>query len=333
LYDFEYMMKAYSSWRELAELGLQIGLIKAKETAERYYGGSFRKLLVIGIGGSGIIGDYLRGLSEHYEFTVDVNVVRSVTVSNYLSRDSLVMVISYSGDTVETIKALDSLKGMPVKLVGVTSGGLLEKALQKEDAVILKMPGGYPSRGAFPLMFYSVLSYLSYLQLTGKLSINDVMNSVNVFENTDAVLKTASSIAEASSKDKFFITTHHEYMPIASRLKKELSENAKVLAIAEEYPEWLHNTLEGMPKDDLDIISIEGGLTSSYKCFLEAAEKTLGTSSIKIRLSGRNVLEEYIYGTWLSGYISLMLARRRNVNPRLTSKLNYYREIVSKACV
>ena len=330
-HDLEDMMRVYTSWRELAEIGSRIGLSKAKE--EQYMEVSPTKIIIVGIGGSGIIGDFLKGLSEHYQFTTDINVTKNITISNYLSKDSMVVVISYSGDTVETIKALESIKGRPIKLVGVTSGGLLEKILEKENATILKLPGGYPSRGAFPLMFYSVLSYLSYLRLTGKLSIDEITNSTKILENTDATMKNAWNISEAINKDKLFITTHHEYMPIASRLKKELSENAKVLAIAEEYPEWLHNTLEGIRVDDFNIVSIVGNLTSSYKCFMEATEKVLNTNIIKINLIGKSLLEEYIYGTWLSGFISLVIAQRKNVNPRLTSRLSFYRKIVSRECI
>lgn len=330
--NLNFMTNAYYMWKELAQIGLDIGQqTPLKEISEPYLD-NLERIVVLGLGGSGIIGDYLRTLSLHYDFPVEIIVTKSFTIKEKINEKTLVIAISYSGETLETLKAIHNLRERPLSFIGVTSGNALEEILLKEKATIIKIPGGYPSRVAFPLMFYSLLTYLSTKGLTGRLKTNEIISSIKVLEDPVEVSGRALEIARSINKDKVFLTSHYEYLPIAIRLKNDLSENAKIFATVEELPEWFHNTLEGISINDWDILLVEGKLTDYYKCYTEAIERVLEKKLLRLVLRGNTLLDELIYGTWLSGFLSLEIAIKRNVDPRKTYRLSRYRDITKISC-
>lgn len=331
--NYEHMRKTYLSWRRLSEVGLQIGVENAREASRSLGGRTPGKIIVIGMGGSGIIGDFLKGLGEHYSFPTEIEVLKSAYIRGGSISGSLALVISYSGETSETLKAVLSMGERPAALVGITSGGSLENALSEMGVPILKLPGGYLPRAAFPLMLYSALGLLSELNLTGRLSLGEILNSMSSLEHPDAVSEEAARLSELlSHENPFFITTHREYMPVGIRLRNELAENAKALALVEELPEWFHNLLEAYLPDELSLTVIEGKLSNAYGCYVESMRKALGVNVIRVSLQGEALLEEYVHGAWLAGLLSLEIARRRGVDPFETKRLRLYREFVRGEC-
>lgn len=323
---FSRLRELYLMWEELARKGLGIGKAFSENIAEALKGRGFpSKAIVLGIGGSGIVGDFLRLLSLYYDFPLEVFSVR--TLSNVrLDERAMLIPISYSGDTVEVIEQTRAALRIAKLVIGVTRGGLLEGVLTAEGLPLIKLPGGYPSRVAFPLMFYSVLALLSSLGLTGRLGMGDIEKSINVFGDRKSISRDAVNCAEYVDWRDAFVTTHSEYMPVALRLKNELAENSKLFVHLEEFPEWAHNTIEAIGQRGLSVVFVKGGLTHRYSCLLDAVQSAMGRAFHELGLRGDNLLEEYVYGAWLSGLVSIELAERGSVSPEETPILRAYRE-------
>uniref|UniRef100_A0A7C4GE68 NAD-dependent epimerase/dehydratase family protein n=1 Tax=candidate division WOR-3 bacterium TaxID=2052148 RepID=A0A7C4GE68_UNCW3 len=112
------------------------------------------RVAFVGMGGSAIGGDILRALLEDV-VGMPMSVHRSYRLPSLLGPDTLAVFVSYSGNTEETLSALDDAIYLGCRVLVLTTGGkLLERArANRYPAVVI--PGGLQPRAA-----------LGYLSLT-----------------------------------------------------------------------------------------------------------------------------------------------------------------------
>ena len=89
--------------------------------------GGLRNIVTAGLGGSGISGDVVRELISH-EVKVPMTAVRGYDLPAFVSRESLVFISSYSGNTEETLSAYEVARKRGARVICVTSGGRLLEA-------------------------------------------------------------------------------------------------------------------------------------------------------------------------------------------------------------
>jgi len=104
-------------------------------------------IAVLGMGGSGISGDVLAAAASH-DLCLPVQVHKQIRTPAYIGPRTLVLAVSYSGDTEETVSmargAIDA--GAPV--IAISSGGELARLATESGALHLACPGGYRHRSA-----------------------------------------------------------------------------------------------------------------------------------------------------------------------------------------
>ena len=88
-------------------------------------------IVVAGMGGSAIGGDVLASL-ESAKLKIPLIVCRGYTLPNWVSNKTLVICSSYSGNTEETLYALEKCQSRGAEIAVITSGGKL-KALAEEN--------------------------------------------------------------------------------------------------------------------------------------------------------------------------------------------------------
>ena len=115
--------------------------------------GKFANICVCGMGGSGIGGELLKPLAKKLNITThhDYGLPKEV------DKKSLVVCISYSGNTEETISAFDEAKKRKAKIVVITSGGKL--VAKDKNAIII--PSGMQPRSAIGYLFLTMVAVLS----------------------------------------------------------------------------------------------------------------------------------------------------------------------------
>ena len=89
----------------------------------------YKKFIVCGMGGSGIPGEILKNLADAMKLPVPVILVKDVIVPKLYIKNPLFVIISFSGETSETISALKSALNYKNKagIAVITTGGKLEK--------------------------------------------------------------------------------------------------------------------------------------------------------------------------------------------------------------
>ena len=211
---------------------------------------SIENIVVTGLGGSAIGGDLLRSyLSE--ELGVPYFVNRHYFLPEFVGKNSLVIVSSYSGNTEETIAAHNDAAKRGAKVLCVSTNGETEKLAKKFRQQFIKLPKGFPPRAALGYSFFTVLVALAKMKLISSKD-KDIKETITllkkkvrqyaVFSTQNKSLELAKKLYGKlpivySSADRFDI--------VNLRWRGQLAENAKVLAFGHVLPEMNHNELVG----------------------------------------------------------------------------------------
>ncbi len=273
----------------------------------------------LGMGGSSIAGNYVKALLEQSS-KIPISLVRDYSLPTSIDTDWLVIAVSYSGNTEETLSGLVQAKERGCNIIRITSGG--EMGQESEDPII-RLPTGLQPRATLPLMLSAILAVTEILIGSnrtdfGKLeSLIITMNSS--WKEWD---ETPKEMAESLfGKVPIFIGANH-LKPVAYRAKCQVNENAKAPAFYSEIPEANHNEIEGffdiygckmIPiflRSQHESTRIARRLDITYDLYLE-----MDLSPFKIQAQGQTLLEEMLTLTHYLDSVSVELAYLGDVDP------------------
>ena len=87
---------------------------------------SISNILICGLGGSGIGGTIVQDLLSK-KISIPISATKGYSIPEFVDQSTLVIACSYSGNTEETLMALDKCFEKKAEVAIVTSGGELEK--------------------------------------------------------------------------------------------------------------------------------------------------------------------------------------------------------------
>ena len=102
-----------------------------------------RQVVVCGMGGSAIGGDYLRALFEEYG-DLPVQVIRDYTLPRSVDAHTLVFAVSYSGNTEETLACYGQARAREAMILAVSSGGELQQRAHADGVYHLQVQAVSP---------------------------------------------------------------------------------------------------------------------------------------------------------------------------------------------
>lgn len=325
------MLSAYLGWvRQVKEALLTWGKYSVR--------GDFDKVVVAGMGGSGVVGDYVQALSFHYG-RLPIYTLKSHLVPRFVDEKTLFVAISYSGNTTETLQAFRKAFERRSTIVAISSGGLLREEALRKGALHIPLPAGLLPRVSLPVMLYSTLGLLDSSGYT-VVPREDAMESAAFLEDSIGECIDRSSglsewlYTEVSGGGFLVIATHSPLEPIGIRGKNEFNENSKLLVKVDVAPEWMHNDVVGYEKAACSKLCVIGVVDPDdavgYKLvkFMEKVYTDRGYRFFELKLRGRNMLEKLMYGSLVLGLTSVMLAEKLNVDPARTNSIELYKKSV-----
>ena len=114
-------------------------------------------VIFTGMGASGISGDIITGL---YRDKIDtpIAVNRDYNLPKWVHKNTLAIVLSYSGNTDETISAFKEAYQKKCHILAISSNGKLQELCEKRDVTFIQIPTGIQPRAATaylltPLLF------------------------------------------------------------------------------------------------------------------------------------------------------------------------------------
>ena len=209
-----------------------------------------RRVLVVGMGGSAIGGDFLRAFAES-EGSVPVSVSRGYELPAWADEDVAAVFVSYSGTTEETLEAWRDASRRGIARAAVTSGGELRELAAAEDRPCLRIPGGSPPRAALGLTslpLFHALAEVGGIELTGE-DVEEAADACRRAVNELGPDGARSDLREwaerAALRWPVVYTAARPFAAVATRWVGQINENGKCLAHAALFPEQNHNEIVG----------------------------------------------------------------------------------------
>jgi len=237
------MYKIYDKWPKIATESFEKNYdqVTFKETDH---------IVFSGMGGSGSICDVFSAILS--KTNIHVDVVKGYILPKTVDSNTLVVTISISGNTRETLSILDSANKLGCKIIAFSSGGKMEDYCLENNIEYRKIPQFHSPRGSFTAFLYSILKILFPILPIKK---ENVYESLDILENLSKEIN-SSNLSEKNIAIK--LAKEITQIPViyypwglqatAIRFKNSLAENAKTHAIIEDVIEACHNGIVSWEK-------------------------------------------------------------------------------------
>ena len=272
--------------------------------------GEIDKIVVAGMGGSGVGGELLK---NYLDLKIPVFVNKGYGLPNFVNSRTLVFVVSYSGNTEETVNAYRAALRKGCKIVCITSGGKLIELAEQQGKAVIKIKSGIQPRAALAYLFFPMLNVLHSCGLIDD-PIKDVAGLVKVLRK-DVFKEKGKELAKRLADKVPIIYASDRFKAVAYRWKTQINENAKVHAFTNTFSELNHNEMVGYTSLKgyyyVVIIKDESDLPQIRKRMMLTKEiiRKSGVDIIEIGITGGSLLTKMfsaIYiGDWTSYYLAL----------------------------
>ncbi len=290
------------------------------------------KLIVLtGMGGSAIGGDYLSALVEHVS-PVPVLVNRHYDLPAYVSGpDVLVIASSNSGNTEETLAAYRQAKARGTKRLAISTGGELARLAAADNVPLWQFSYSSQPRAAFGWGFGLLVGLAHRLGIAGDLS-SDVQEAIALMRSNREQFGASTPTARNAAKryagqfcGRIGVVYGSGIMaPVARRWKGQINENAKNWAEFDILPEQNHNGVAGIELP-------EAGLSKLFCVFLKSSHDHARVT-IRHDITCRLLLQEAIGVDTVSAQGKSRLAQMMNaVDPTPIPQIMALKEGLAKA--
>lgn len=304
-----------------------------------------QNIIITGMGGSAIGGDLLRAyMADKCDIPVSVN--RHYYFPDYVGRNSLVIVSSYSGNTEETISAYNDAIKRKATIFCITSGGEAERIAKKHKHPYIKIPGGLPPRAALGYSFFPTLIALSKLGFI-KDQKKEIKESLGLLKTLSARYSDHESTENRAlnlakrlhGKLPFIYSGADKFDTVNTRWRGQINENAKTLAFGHVFPELNHNEIVGWEvqkdlmknihvvilrdKDDYKRIKLRMDVTKEII-------SNLADGITEVHTEGKSLLARTFSLLYLADWLSFYLAMLNGVDPSPVKKIDFLKEELGK---
>ena len=302
-------------------------------------------IIIAGMGGSAIGGDVVNSLIKN-EIKIPFVVNRGYDLPAWANSSTFIICSSYSGNTEETISILEEAKSLGAKVVGITTGGVLESLCKNYSFDFVNIPSGLQPRAALAFSFIPLLYILKKTSLIN-VEVKDWLES-----SVDLIKSKREEYSQDKENNPVYQLANKLYnkLPIiyadstsletvAVRLKGQICENSKILAYHSIYPEMNHNEIVGWENNEeffsnyyvLWLMDEEmNSRNKSRKNIISEILSDLNVSQQEIKVDGNSFKERFLllihYGDWLSYWCAIL----HNTDPSPVKNIQTLKDKLSK---
>ena len=291
-----------------------------------------RQVIICGMGGSSISGELLATLVED-QCPVPVIVNRAYDLPAWVTgSETLVIGLSHSGTTEETLSAVSQGIERGCRTLAVTQGGKLGPLVAEASGTVLSYRYDAPPRASLGWLYGTLLAGVCRGGLITD-QADSVAEAVALLRKGREVLGADSPPEKNPAKrtagqlvDRIPIFWGGGLLePVARRWKTQVNENAKTAACFEAMPELNHNAIVGLefPEPLMTRIAIVQLVSRAYdhprvKVRHEASTKIVlqsGIMSDRVTARGESRLAQQMSMIQFGDYLSFYLAMAYEVDP------------------
>lgn len=265
------------------------------------------------------------------QLNVPFEIYRTYDIPEYVSSGTLFIASSYSGNTEETLSALEQAQNVDALVAIIASGGQLIDKAKNGNMPYVEIPSGMQPRMAVNYNLKALVSLLVHFGLCSKASLDEISNSANWLAeetanwmpNIETEKNYAKQLAmQIVGKTPIFYSGSVN-SPVGYKFKISLNENGKNVAYCNEYPEVSHNEFIGWTSHPVDKPFAVFDLVSSYdhpqvlKRF-ELSQRLLSGKrphAFRIELKGESILNQLLWGSILADFVGIYVGILNGVDP------------------
>jgi len=285
-----------------------LGLPKGISTSE-----DVNNIIITGMGGSAVGGDLLKIYLNNSSIPIHVN--RDYKLPNFVNENSLVFAVSYSGNTEETLSALNDAKQRNAQIIGITSGGKLAEECEK----IIKIPSGLQPRAALGYLFFPVLGVLHNSNIA-RVKNDDLNEMLNILKQIDKFDVQGEELSKKLKEKIPIIYASEALGAIAFRWKTQINENAKMPAFYNVFSEMNHNEIAGYKSMDRKFAAViirdkydNDRVKKRMDICKEIMEEHIDVEEVETQ--GESLLARMFSTIYLGDYVSYHMALLNRVDP------------------
>ncbi len=294
-------------------------------------------VFVAGLGGSGIGGNFVAEFIAD-ECKIPYLVGKGYDVPNFIGKNTLAIVSSYSGNTEETLEAFEKIRKTEAKIVVVSSGGKLINFAQEYGYDFIQIPGNWPSpRACLGFSLVQQLVILRKLKLIGHEKLDEIRSSIDLLKfNNETIKETAKKLAATMHGKLPIIYTTDRMESVAVRFRQQVNENAKQLCWHHVVPEMNHNELVGWRNEDQNLIVIYFRNKDDYKRNQTRIEinktiiKKYTNNIVELWSRGNTLIEKSLFFVNLGDYVSYYLSEANQVDSIEVDVIDYLKAELAK---
>ena len=297
-------------------------------------------LVVTGMGGSALAALIAKVWLKN-TLTIPFEIVRGYDLPAWVNSGTLVIASSYSGNTEETLSALEQARAAGAQIGILASGGKLIEISDNDGIAHVSLPTGLQPRMAVIYNLRALIALFETFDLVqGKL---------------DAIAELTGWLEEESSHWKADVPTADNYAkqlaelavgktpvfyggaltaPVAYKWKISWNENAKNVAFWNEYPEFNHNEFMGWASHPVEkpfaVFDLISNLEHSQilKRF-EVSDRLLSglrPKSTVVNLAGDSLIAQLLWGSILADFVSIYVATLNGVDPTPVALIEKFKQ-------
>jgi glucose/mannose-6-phosphate isomerase len=245
-YDPSGMHKIYDQWPQIAKDAYDSNL-------EPVDFKNIDHIVFAGMGGSGAIGELFASILS--KTSIHVSLVNGYLLPQTVDKNTLVVTISVSGNTIETLTVLDSAHKLDCDVIAFSSGGKIEEYCIKNQINYKKIESIHSPRASFTKFTFSILKILSSIIPITKQEISESIESLENLSqkiSSDNLSETNPSLDLANFISGIpLIYYPYGLQSSATRFKSSIQENSKTHAIIEDIVEASHNGVVAWEKPSI----------------------------------------------------------------------------------
>lgn len=309
---------------------------------------SYKNIVCTGLGGSAIGADLVRSYVA-FDAKIPIFVNRNYNLPNFVDKDTLVIVSSYSGDTEEVLSAYRDARARGSKAIVITSGGKLANAAEEDDVLCINIPGGFPPRAALGYSFFPLLMLFSKLGIIKDQSgsIDDAIHNLRKLKNNRIgyKIKHQENLAKKIANEilnKFIVIygAQDHIDSVVTRWRGQFAENSKTLASSHVFPEMNHNEIVGWEnpkkvlKDFAVIILRDAQDHPRISRRMDVTKHILKKEKIQVievHSTGKGLLARIFSLIYIGDFVSFYLAILNGIDPTPIGRITYLKKELARA--
>lgn len=284
-------------------------------------------VVLAGMGGSALAGNlFLSWTAPPFPFVVD----RTYSVPGFVNENTLFIASSYSGNTEETLSALEQARQRGAMIVVMSSGGQLKSLAEDNGYLLIELPGHIQPRMS---VFYQLRGICELMDSSGLMAdltqqVADVAdNLARAASQWRPDVPTANNVAKGIAEELAgktpIIYGGPRLSAAAYKWKISFNESSKNLAWFNQWSEFNHNEIMGWTGQPIDKPFAPIELMSSFeheriRQRFDISNRLLSGQMphpLQIEAEGDTLIEQILWTVLLGDFVSLYLAMLNNVDP------------------